>query len=674
MKSVGANPGCRSQTIPRSSERDPGQVFALLEAVYRAMDKTARRYGVFKVETVADQYVAATGLPDPRDDHAVVMARFARATLVEVDELTMSLEASLGPGTGELCMRFGIHSGPITAGVLRSEKARFQLFGDTMNTSARMESTGENNKIQVTKEFVDELSKAGKLHWYSPRDELVTAKGKGQLQTYWLTLSSTSRSVMSGVSDTGEKEVTPPDGLVVLHDAEKGMTHSTSSNSVLTDDTDASKNSKKSVDYKVWCGKDSTIDFSTPLQLENNLVRLVDWNSEVLFVLLSKVCAHRKLVKKKTRPNFQYNKPSGDTIALDEVKEVVMLPEFDADAASKMATMDANVKLGPEVKSELRDFVGRVASSYQGNPFHNFEHASHVLLSASKLLTRILQPDAVVCKKSSDGHKDDKGKVVADALHQHTYGLSSDPLTQFAVVFSALIHDAGHTGVSNFQLAKEDPEVAIKYRNKSLAEQKSIDICWNILMAPCYDNLRRCIFVSTEERTLFRQLLVNSVMATDIFDKELGAIRTARWEKAFHSEEASVVGLDQSSEALSRKATIVIEHIIQASDVAHTMQHWSIYCKWNERLFQEQYNNFRSGRSDTDPSEKWFKGEIWFFDNYVIPLARKLEECGVFGVSSDEYLKYALENRAEWERNGGSITEKIMLKAQLLWQRDNNES
>ena len=57
---------------------------------------------------------------------------------------------------------------------------------------------------------------------------------------------------------------------------------------------------------------------------------------------------------------------------------------------------------------------------------------------------------------------------------------------------------------------------------------------------------------------------------------------------------------------------------------------------------------YEEGRGPTKPpSEGWYAGELWFFDNYVIPLAKKLEECGVFGVSSDECLNYALENRKE---------------------------
>ena len=116
-----------------SSEREPCQVFRLLETVYREFDLEARKLGVFKVETIGDCYVAVTGLPDPRDDHAIVMAKYAVRCLLKFNVMTKRLEATLGPGTASLGIRFGLHSGPVTAGVLRGEKSRFQLFGDTIN-------------------------------------------------------------------------------------------------------------------------------------------------------------------------------------------------------------------------------------------------------------------------------------------------------------------------------------------------------------------------------------------------------------------------------------------------------------------------------------------------------------------------------------------------------------
>ena len=63
-----------------------------------------------------------TGLPDPREDHAVVMAIFARECMKKMQVLAKELEVKLGPDTGDLSMRFGLHSGPVTAGVLRGGK------------------------------------------------------------------------------------------------------------------------------------------------------------------------------------------------------------------------------------------------------------------------------------------------------------------------------------------------------------------------------------------------------------------------------------------------------------------------------------------------------------------------------------------------------------------------
>jgi len=72
-----------------------------------------------------------------------------------------------------------------------------------------------------------------------------------------------------------------------------------------------------------------------------------------------------------------------------------------------------------------------------------------------------------------------------------------------------------------------------------------------------------------------------------------------------------------------------------------------VYRKWNERFFMECYAAYKSGRAETDPSINWYEGELGFFDFYIIPLAKKLKECGVFGVSSGEYLDYATKNRSE---------------------------
>jgi hypothetical protein len=67
-----------------------------------------------------------------------------------------------------------------------------------------------------------------------------------------------------------------------------------------------------------------------------------------------------------------------------------------------------------------------------------------------------------------------------------------------------------------------------------------------------------------------------------------------------------------------------------------------------------------AGRMDNDPSENWYKGEMGFFDFYIIPLAKKLADCGVFGKSSDEYLNYARSNRREWEARGQEVVAEMI--------------
>ena len=109
----------------------PTEVFRVLEAVFGEFDALAKSLGVFKVETIGDCYMACCGCPDAYEDHAVRAADFA---LGLADGFR---RAGAATGVTHLCCRVGMHSGPVVAGVLRAEKHRFQLFGDTVNTASR---------------------------------------------------------------------------------------------------------------------------------------------------------------------------------------------------------------------------------------------------------------------------------------------------------------------------------------------------------------------------------------------------------------------------------------------------------------------------------------------------------------------------------------------------------
>ena len=172
-----------------SSKRSPEDVFELLETLYAAFDAAATKRKVFKVETIGDCYLAVAGLPHPQPDHSVLVVKFARDCMVQMQSLVQNqLAERLGTDTSYLQLRVGLHTGSVTAGVLRGQKSRFQLFGDTVNTAARMESTGKPGWIQASQTTVDALIYQGKQRWVKPREDMVLAKGKGTLVTYWVTI------------------------------------------------------------------------------------------------------------------------------------------------------------------------------------------------------------------------------------------------------------------------------------------------------------------------------------------------------------------------------------------------------------------------------------------------------------------------------------------------------
>eukprot|EP00339_Tiarina_fusa_P025870 CAMPEP_0117038588 /NCGR_PEP_ID=MMETSP0472-20121206/27141_1 /TAXON_ID=693140 ORGANISM="Tiarina fusus, Strain LIS" /NCGR_SAMPLE_ID=MMETSP0472 /ASSEMBLY_ACC=CAM_ASM_000603 /LENGTH=1208 /DNA_ID=CAMNT_0004748853 /DNA_START=141 /DNA_END=3768 /DNA_ORIENTATION=+ len=593
---------------------------SLLETVYYNFDMIAHKRRVFKVETIGDCYVAVCGLPEPRKHHATVMAKFANDCMEKLNEVVRSLEIELGPDTAELSMRFGLHSGPVTAGVLRGEKSRFQLFGETVDLAAEMEHSGMRNRIHVSQATADLIILSGKDKWIKAREDKVYDEKKGDLQTYWVNIHvDTDGSVQSRLSSY------------------MSSGHSSSGESMgdsLGDDFDMAQFGQM-------------IQIQGLNQMNDKTVRLVDWMTELMSRSLKKIVAMRADEGEEVSSMFSALHMDEGTV-LDEVKEIIKLP-----GKAKMYKNDPeSVVLDEKVQKQLKDYVQRIASMYREVPFHGFEHASHVTMSVGKLLSRIVDTQGIDFKAMS--YKNDDFQV----LHETTYGITSDPLTQFALAFSALIHDVDHTGVPNATLVQEKASLAELYNNKSVAEQNSVDLAWDMFLEPQYGDLQRCICPSQEDYQRFRQLVVNTVMATDIVDKELGALRKERWLHAFDDEITDEDPLD----TVNRKATIVIEHLMQASDVAHTMQHWHVYQKWNERFFQECYMAFKEGRAEKDPSIGWYKGEIGFFDFYVIPLAKKLKDCGVFGVSSDEYLTYAQKNRDEWERKGEYLVAEYLTR------------
>jgi 3'5'-cyclic nucleotide phosphodiesterase len=299
------------------------------------------------------------------------------------------------------------------------------------------------------------------------------------------------------------------------------------------------------------------------------------------------------------------------------------------------------------------------------HPFHNFEHATHVTSSVMMLLQCVVVAPGVV-------------HVSATRNASPCGALLSDPLTQFAVAFAALVHDVDHPGVGNHQLVAEADPIAMTYSDGSSAEQNSICIAWNLLMgSSSYRELRSCLFGSDKDLKRFRQVLVNAVMATDIFDSDLQAFRDARWEKAFsptRSTDGETKDAAANDETLNLQATALLELMVQCSDVAHTMQAWQVCQRWNRRLFCEMHAAYMNGnRRSANPADTWYEGELAFLDSYVIPLATRWKECCkvLLGASSsssssfpccddDDFLERATANRNEWKTKGLAIVAELV--------------
>jgi len=259
-----------------------------------------------------------------------------------------------------------------------------------------MESTGERGRIQVSEETADLLVASGKKHWLIQRADIVHAKGKGALKTFWLVDEKNSSDTRSN-NDTSVVEYSPGTSQPMAHSAAAHM--------------------KDNADTR---GLDSKTE------------RLINWNVDVMRRLLKKVVARRisrgqAHLRVPRAVESEMENYSGSV--LSEVKEIISLPEYDGNEHKNEPDPDT-IDLDDVVKKELGDYVASIASMYRFNPFHSFEHASHVTMSVVKLLSRIVAPTDEV-----------NGDNMASLMHDHTYGITSDPLTQFACVLSALIHD-----------------------------------------------------------------------------------------------------------------------------------------------------------------------------------------------------------------------------------------
>jgi adenylate cyclase len=155
----------------------PEKIVRLLDIIFSELDMLADNLGLEKIKTIGDAYMAACGLPEPREDHAEVMAEFALGILDIVHRINTRI------GKNIIRIRIGINSGSVIAGVIGKKKFTYDLWGDSVNIAARMESLCPENSIHVSEE-TSRLLEAKFLLSY--RGEIEVKGFKGKMKTFFL--------------------------------------------------------------------------------------------------------------------------------------------------------------------------------------------------------------------------------------------------------------------------------------------------------------------------------------------------------------------------------------------------------------------------------------------------------------------------------------------------------
>jgi class 3 adenylate cyclase len=173
-----------------SINRDPKHIFILLEVLHGSFDAIAKQLKILKVDAMKDCYCAVSGIPDYRKNHALIMTKFAMTIMSKMSVLTQRLIVTLGREAASLKLSIGISSGATTAGVLRSAKTRFQLFGNTVASAELLDRTGIPGRIQCSQKTANLLIEAGKGNLLARRDDQAH-----HMETYWIANNASRSSV-----------------------------------------------------------------------------------------------------------------------------------------------------------------------------------------------------------------------------------------------------------------------------------------------------------------------------------------------------------------------------------------------------------------------------------------------------------------------------------------------
>ena len=166
-----------------SQEIGHKKVAALLDRLYNLFDELAEKYSLFKIDVIGDAYLAVTNLvQDQEDDHVKRIAEFAVDAVKAASEVIVDED---DPSKGNVQIRVGFHSGPVIADVIGTRLPKYSIFGDTVNTSSRMESNSLPGRIQCSSTSAKLLSEQAPTIPLASRGH-IHVKGKGEMHTFWV--------------------------------------------------------------------------------------------------------------------------------------------------------------------------------------------------------------------------------------------------------------------------------------------------------------------------------------------------------------------------------------------------------------------------------------------------------------------------------------------------------
>ena len=162
-------------------------VIGLLQEIFKVCDTVCATYGLTKIKTMGDSYLAVSGVPEAIPDHADRAARAALEMRQALKDLSIKVDPSLGDTSwtkdvGDIEIRIGLHSGPLVAGIVGTDRLQYDIWGDTVNTASRMESNSLPGRIQISDHFRHDLTTPFTVE---ERGE-IPIKGKGLMRTFWL--------------------------------------------------------------------------------------------------------------------------------------------------------------------------------------------------------------------------------------------------------------------------------------------------------------------------------------------------------------------------------------------------------------------------------------------------------------------------------------------------------